>query len=254
MGRTKICTLNDYIASTDSPFLYKDDVNLSHVPEFLRDMVFQEVLKQYMKDRYGEYRLLAKYTIPAIDAANLIPIILDNQYIANAYMLNGLWESTQLDYNPIENYRMTEEGTDTNSGTDTTTHNLGKTSVQEIAGERTDTISYGSHDTTTTHEVSPESSGSYTAESRDRVSDGTHTDNATTGGQTTTVKGDAVTNTDALKHGHVLDHELTRSGNVGVTTSQQMIESERQIVNFNIYKVVADLILGTICCLVVTDF
>lgn len=30
------------------------------------------------------------------------------------------------------------------------------------------------------------------------------------------------------------DHELTRSGNIGVTTSQQMIESERELVRFNV--------------------
>lgn len=32
------------------------------------------------------------------------------------------------------------------------------------------------------------------------------------------------------------DHELTRKGNIGVTTSQQMIESERQLVRFSILK------------------
>lgn len=31
-----------------------------------------------------------------------------------------------------------------------------------------------------------------------------------------------------------LTHNLTRSGNIGVTTSQQMIESERELVNFNV--------------------
>lgn len=30
------------------------------------------------------------------------------------------------------------------------------------------------------------------------------------------------------------DHDLTRSGNIGVTTSQQMIESERELVRFNV--------------------
>ena len=34
----------------------------------------------------------------------------------------------------------------------------------------------------------------------------------------------------------VKDHELTRKGNIGVTTSQQMIESERQIVRISLIK------------------
>lgn len=250
----KLKTLSDYISATDSPFLYKTAVDIGEVPEFIQSDSFQNALSKYMQTNYGGYLLLQKYNIDATSAANLIPLLLNYQYIANAYMLNGLWESTQFDYNPIENYRMEEKGKDSNSGTDTTTHNLGATSVQQIAGERTDTASYGSQDTTVTHEVSPESSGSYTAESRDKQNNGTHTDNLTTGSQTVTTKGDAVNNSDSLKHGHVLDHELIRSGNIGVTSSQQLIQSERDLVRFNIYKVVADLILGTICCLVYTDF
>lgn len=250
----KISTLYDYILSTNSPFLYKDAVDLTEVPEFIRDDVFQNNLKRYMEINFGEYRLLYMYSIDQTTAANLIPLRLNYQYIANAYMLNGLWNSTQFNYNPIENYRMEEEGKDTNTGSDVTRHNLGETSVQQIAGERTDQMSYGSYENTNTHEVSPESSGSYTAESRDKVNNGTHTDNATTGSQTVTTKGNAVNNIDTLEHGHVIEHKLTRSGNIGVTTSQQMIESEREVVKLNIYKVIADLILGTICQLVTTDF
>lgn len=250
----KIKTLSDYIATTTSPFLHKAATDLNEVPEFLRDDVFQNNLKKYMEINFGEYLLLCKYNIDPTSASNLIPLLLNYQYIANAYMLNGLWQTTQLDYNPIENYRMEERGKDTNSGSDTTTRNFGNTNVQQIAGERNDITSYGSYENTNTHEVSPESSTNYIAESRDKINNGTHTDNATTGSQTITTKSDAVNNTDTLKYGHILDHEFTRSGNIGVTTSQQMIQSEREIVKLNVYKVVADLILGTICQLVTTDF
>lgn len=40
---------------------------------------------------------------------------------------------------------------------------------------------------------------------------------------------------------------LTRSGNVGVTTSQQMLESERQIAMFSLYKVVAQDLIKRLC-------
>lgn len=250
----KISTLSDYIATTPSPFLYNDAADLTEVPKFIRDDVFQNNLKRYMDINFGEYRLLYMYNIDPTSAASLIPLRLNYQYIANAYMLNGLWATTQLDYNPIENYRMEEEGKDTNSGSDTTRHSLGETNVQQITGERNDQMSYGSYENTNVHEVSPESSGNYTAESRDKVNGGTHTDNATTGSQTIITKGNAVNNTDTFEHGHTIEHKITRSGNIGVTTSQQMIESERDVVKLNIYKVIADLILGTICQLVSTDF
>lgn len=251
---TKISTLSDYIATTPSPFLYKSATDINEVPDFIKDDVFQNNLKRYMEINFGEYCLLYMYKLDPVSASNLIPLRLNYQYIANAYMLEGLWNSTQLDYNPIENYRMEEKGKETNSGSDTTTRNFGNTNVQQIAGERNDIMSYGSYENTNTHEVSPESSANYIAESRDKINNGTHIDNATTGSQTITTKSDAVNNTDTLKHGHILDHELTRSGNIGVTTSQQMIQSEREIVKLNVYKVVADLVLGTICQLVTTDF
>lgn len=43
------------------------------------------------------------------------------------------------------------------------------------------------------------------------------------------------------------EHTLTRSGNIGVTTSQQMIESERVVANFNLLKIVASDITKAIC-------
>lgn len=45
--------------------------------------------------------------------------------------------------------------------------------------------------------------------------------------------------TDASSSSNTNERTLTRSGNIGVTTSQQMLESERQIALFSLYKVVA---------------
>ena len=42
-------------------------------------------------------------------------------------------------------------------------------------------------------------------------------------------------------------HKFTRSGNVGVTTSQQMLESERDIAMFNFIGIVAHDIIKSIC-------
>ena len=42
-------------------------------------------------------------------------------------------------------------------------------------------------------------------------------------------------------------HEWSRSGNIGVTTTQQMIEAERQTVLFNIYDTIADSFHRTFC-------
>lgn len=45
----------------------------------------------------------------------------------------------------------------------------------------------------------------------------------------------------------VTNHTLKRAGNIGVTTSQQMIESERQVANFNLVKIVAQDLIKLLC-------
>lgn len=42
-------------------------------------------------------------------------------------------------------------------------------------------------------------------------------------------------------------HEWQKGGNIGVTTTQQMIEAERETVLFNIYNVIADAFRATFC-------
>ena len=42
-------------------------------------------------------------------------------------------------------------------------------------------------------------------------------------------------------------HEWKRGGNIGVTTTQEMIEAERQTVLFNMYRVIADSFHRTFC-------
>ena len=39
---------------------------------------------------------------------------------------------------------------------------------------------------------------------------------------------------EVINNTNVLEHTLTRSGNIGVTTSQQMLQSERDIANFSV--------------------
>lgn len=127
-----------------------------------------------------------------------------------------LWDTLSFEYNPIENYKMTEE-----MDGDTTDITYGNT--------ETDTLVHGKTQTRTDNltEVSETgiqgfNSASYSA------SDKYTTDN--TGTQTYADTG-TDTNTKARtgKDTHERNYTLTRSGNIGVTTSQQMIESERAL-------------------------
>ena len=109
------------------------------------------------------------------------------------YELNGLYASTQFEYNPISNYDMTESSRD--------------------------------EDRATTGGESTESSTSFDS--------GTQKDTGKT------VSSGTANNTNI--------HQLERTGNIGVTTTQQMIDQERGVLTFDFVQYVADLINNNFC-------
>ena len=122
-----------------------------------------------------------------------------------------LYETTQYEYNPIENYNRTDTGrinrsnTRIHSGTDTETRTTNSQSDEYIAGY--DSVPSGNNDGLVKN---------------DRLEN--------TGGGTNT-----------LAHGEqIADNgldttSLNSKGNIGVTTTQKMIREEREIAEFNIY-------------------
>lgn len=104
-------------------------------------------------------------------------------------VLDKLYSTTQLTYDPIENYNMTESGTD--SGTS------GATASAQNKGT--------SYDSLTANLIDSNSSNSSAHSSS--------------------------------------NHSLTRSGNIGVTTSQQMIMQEREVAAYDFLHSVAEMII-----------
>ena len=113
------------------------------------------------------------------------------------------YATLSLQYNPINNYDMTEQMTN-----DITTHQFGHTNT------RTD----NTNETTETEKAGFNSS---TYSPVDKVS--------TKGNAGTVADVETGTNTDTR------NYRLTRSGNIGVTTSQQMVESERKLWLWNFF-------------------
>lgn len=125
------------------------------------------------------------------------------------------WEALQLAYEPLQNYSMTE--TEEVDGTNTGT--VGNVSSLTASGSRNDR-------TTTEAESNKLVYGfdsSTASPSEDQIDSGTVVDAETT----TDSQSGTSTRTDNLAHS--LDRILTRSGNIGVTTSQQMLQSELEI-------------------------
>lgn len=206
--------------------------------------------------------------LTAADKTTLARII----YTVNNQRWSKEYATLSLEYNPIENYSMTEEMQD-----DNTTITYGKTLESTVESERTnnntdtltrntqdartanltDTLTEDTEQTRTPNLQRQNESAVYGFNSSDAVPSGEVSD-TTTGTETTTNEGTettthtgtdntAHTGTEATAHtGTISDdqtiteeqggsdlHEhsytLTRSGNIGVTTSQQMLQSEREL-------------------------
>lgn len=162
-----------------------------------------------------------------------------------------VWKAT---YNPIENYDRREDetvtgtregsrsSTDTHSGTDTTTRSETKSGSDAHTG--TDTLTDA---VTRENEIAGFNSTDY-SDANKETENGTH---ATQHGETIT-KSEQSNGSEALAHGHAIttagtdseESETAREthvhGNIGVTTSQQMLESEIELANkFWIYDYIA---------------
>lgn len=168
---------------------------------------------------------------------------------------NKLYATTTVEYNPVNNYDMVETETTTDSSTsDTTaTSTTNNTSTTDIIDhivdsgtqESTDTSSKnnttktsGSDNTSkfgfnTASAVPTDSTNAQTTqESTDTSTDTNKQSNSSQSDTTTNNTSSADTkntSTDNNKTNHDIQRKLTRSGNIGVTTTQQMLESERQL-------------------------
>lgn len=159
---------------------------------------------------------------------------------------NKLYATTQYEYNPIENYNRYEEGT--TSGTGSVTHSG--------TDGRTETYTTGGHDTTTGSDTAghwiagfnSQASGQddgLVKESRDQDDANSRIDYGKTGSVTESKTYGERENT--TNDG---EHELHAHGNIGVTTTQQLIREQREIDLFNLYDIIIEDFKMRFCILV----
>ena len=190
---------------------------------------------------------------------------------------NRIFHAAQLEYNPIENYDRFETETSGNtrqhSGVDSTSESVQGSSVTD--GENSRTISNttttsnsnqgsGSDSQTTTNEITAFDSNALVTHDRSATTgqnSSTLTQNGTeTQSGTDTLTDDTtVTNTESktgsFTHGEKIVDSASREshihGNIGVTTSQQMLESEIAISEkLNVYDYIVQEFKRRFCILV----
>lgn len=136
-----------------------------------------------------------------------------------------LLRTTELEYNPIENYDRTEEITErreTSRKTDTSTTATGADTTAT--------------DSSAEHQVSAENAYTYQPDSKDTTSENLaiRRTNDTSGNMDES-------GIDSFTHSN------RTHGNIGVTTSQQMIAAEREIVRYSLIEEIAADYRDTFC-------
>lgn len=135
-----------------------------------------------------------------------------------------MWNVLKAEYNPIENYDMTEEETTTFGKSTTRTDNLnhGKTGNDTVTPNLTETAQ---------RNVFGFNSADLNGEPSYKITT-SNTGNSQTTYNTTETDTGTQTHADS---GHD-DRELTRHGNIGVTTSQQMLQSDIDLWVWNYFN------------------
>lgn len=199
-----------------------------------------------------------KYISPLVDKVKSGYTLTDTEInklakvIYSMYGNNWIREYNTMfeEYNPIENYSMVEKMTN-----DTTVDEYGRnhTRTDNLSLKKTGTVEDSLSKTGTETQAPnvtvndsnsvygfnssaavPSSSGSNSTTGTDTKTYNT-TDANTTTYNTTDANTGTVQDADTGSDTHTRNYQLTRSGNIGVTTSQQMIQSERELYMWNFF-------------------
>lgn len=164
---------------------------------------------------------------------------------SNKYQINWkkLYDTTVLEYNPIENYDRMEDWTDNDDETSTSARDNTRNTTNTVKSTSTNEVM---NSVNVTDQNTAFNAG--LADHAKQITDGDTTEN----GSITNTETGKDTENENVNGGRTGRHTRTgrAHGNIGVTTSQQMIQSERDLVVFNLYDVIAESFIENFCLLV----
>lgn len=160
-----------------------------------------------------------------------------------------LQKTLEYEYNPIDNYDRTE----------TVTEGIERSGSGSSSRSGTNT---GSGNSTTETENSSSSSGTNTgtasntaynsdafADTAKNVTSGSSTGSDEGSSTTTSSSSETISETGETESSSSEDRTMTTRtrGNIGVTTTQQMIQAQREVVSFNLLDVIEDEFIAKFC-------
>lgn len=164
---------------------------------------------------------------------------------SNKYQINWkkLYDTTVLEYNPIENYDRMEDWTDNDDETSTSARDNTRNTTNTVKSTSTNEVL---NSVNVTDKNTAFNSG--LVDHAKQITDGDTTEN----GSITNTETGKDTENENVNGGRTGRHTRVgrAHGNIGVTTSQQMIQSERDLVVFNLYDVIAESFIENFCLMV----
>lgn len=244
---TLIPRISDYISKQETPFYDGESIINSSVPDFIKENDFQIVLTGVIDNLYGSYAIRKKFILDGEVVPAMVQTKVMFMYAMNAYKYQKLYDTLNLEYNPLDNVDEVDHWTEAHSGEDVNTQNVGSKTSHEKLGNRSDSMTVGGSNDTETHSVAPYETSSYKNKEQNNISRGGHTDSSVIGAQDNQYIEGAQENKDTLEHGHLITYDRRRHGNIGVTTAAQLIAGERQTADFSLYKLIATDIKNLLC-------
>lgn len=162
--------------------------------------------------------------------------------------LTRLYEAMTAEYNPIYNYDRFESSKDIDDHTLTNKPDWSNTQTNDYDVKTTndfDVVNEQNVDATLTHDVSADNSSGYQPDYKDTTSAGkitTSNDGTITTENDGTIKNELSGTTDNIDEDRTQTHVAHLYGNIGVTTSAQMVtEILHQRTEYNLYSIAAKL-------------
>lgn len=238
--------IREYIEQAENPFyIVKEN---GYRPIY--DIEFQKNLANYIKNMYGfrDIRDSILYLSEAIPTSisDIIKSYCESIYISKEYEYKKLFNTLSLEYNPIDNYSMEEIESNQNTTEQNGSNKIGEQNTINNYGARNITENNGEQTSINTKKVAPFDSEEFKNNEQENISVNQFTKSSISNSYADNITNGERNDTHTLTETEQNTRTLTRKGNIGVTTSQQMIISEREVANFEFMKIVAKDIVNNI--------
>lgn len=177
---------------------------------------------------------------------NFMKFMIGRWSFMNQSVWQKLYDTTVLEYNPIFNYDRTEEWSENEQMLDkrTLTGSEMETSTDNSSGEIRSSGTVQSE-----LNVSGYNESSYVPREQTIETPDTLTSNTSETDRIVSIDKNDTENMDRKRNNIRTGRAF---GNIGVTTTQQMIQQERETVLFNMYKVITDSFIERFCLMIYT--